>query len=273
MPSQAKKSVPPFISAATLLRDDTTLHYRIAGTQGPVLMLIHGWSCNQDFWAPQREAFATHFRVVTLDLAGHGLSRAPLAARDWSIENFAADVEAVIDALGAERAVLVGHSMGGAVAVETAIRLGARCRFVLGVDTFNEAAFYGARPAEEIAQRRRIFEQDFAGTMRAMVRNITAETAAPDIVAALGDGMAATDPDVGLAVLEHLLAWDIEARWPALSVPVATINSAMLARRNELLELDGLDVRLMEGVGHFPMMEDPAAFNALALEILLRQCA
>lgn len=259
------------MTAGTVHRDRVTLHYRVAGAGEPTLMLIHGWSCNQTFWAPQIAAFAGQFRVVTLDLAGHGRSAAATDQRPWSMADLAGDVEAVADAIGAESVMLVGHSMGGAVAVEAAIRMGPRCRFILGVDTFDEAAFYGARPPDEIAARRRIFEHDFAGTMRGMVRNITGETANAAVIDAIGDGMASSEPAVALAVLEQLLAWDIAARWPALTVPVATINSAMLARRNELLALDRLEIGLIEGVGHFPMLEDPDAFNALALEILRRQ--
>lgn len=173
------------------------------------------------------------------------------------------------DALGADEVALVGHSMGGAVAIEAATRLGSRCRLVLGVDTFDEAAFYRRRPANEIAARRAIFAEDFAGTMRRMVRDITDPSADPALVAQIGEAMAASDPAIALDVLEALLAWDIEARWPTLSIPVSTINSAWLARRNELLELPGLEAVRLEGVGHFPMMEDPAAFNRLALERLV----
>jgi pimeloyl-ACP methyl ester carboxylesterase len=248
--------------------DGIELHYRVAG-DGPAVILVHGWSCDQDFWRDQIAPLAERYRVVTLDLAGHGLSRADADARHWSMTGFAADVEAVADAVGAEPFAVLGHSMGGAVAVETALRVGARCRFLLGADTFNEALFYGARPAAEIAERRRFFEHDFAGAMRDMVGRITAPQADRAVVAWIEAAMSEIpEPALALRVLEALLAWDIAARWPKLTVPVATINSAMLTRARETLVLDGLDLHEMEGVGHFPMMEDPATFNALALSIL-----
>ncbi|MCX5515454.1 alpha/beta hydrolase [Kaistia algarum] len=248
--------------------DGLPIEVRDHGGEGPLLLFIHGWSCNQDFWAPQIEPLSLRFRVVTIDLPGHGEANAKRGDRRWSIEAFGADVAAVVDALGASDVGLVGHSMGGAVAVEAALALGPKCRFMLGVDTFNEAAFYGRRPDGEIRERCAAFGDDFAGTMRGMVGAITDPSVDPAVVAWIGDAMASSRPPVALAVLEALLAWDIEARWGELAVPAATINSAMLAARNELLDLPGLDVRLIGNTGHFPMLETPEAFNALALGLL-----
>jgi len=256
-------------SGVARAEDGLSIAYREYGS-GPTLLLLHGWSCRQDFWEGQIEALAAGHHVVTLDLPGHGASPAGRADRAWSMEAFGGDVVAVADAVGAHDLVLVGHSMGGAVAVEAALRLGSRCRLLLGVDTFNEAAFYAARPAEEIAGRCAHFRSDYAGKMAGMVQAITVPGLDPAVAGTITAGMAANDVDVGLAVLEALLAWDVEAKWRELAVPAVTINSALLAARNELLDLPGLEIHPMEGVGHFPMLEDPAAFNALALGILAR---
>lgn len=251
--------------------DGLPIVVRDHGGEGPLLLLIHGWSCHQDFWAPQIEPLSQRFRVVTIDLPGHGEASANRDDRRWSIEAFGADVTAVVDALGASDVGLVGHSMGGAVAVEAALALGPKCRFVLGVDTFNEAAFYGRRPDGEIRERRAAFGADFAGTMRGMVGAITDPSADPAVVSWIGDAMACSHPPVALAVLEALLAWDIEARWGELGVPAATINSAMLAARNELLDLPGLEIHPVANAGHFPMLEVPDAFNAMLLDLLERR--
>lgn len=260
------------ISFEVPARDGALLPVTVHGRAGPAVILIHGWSCSAAFWRLQADILADRFRVVTVDLPGHGKA-GPARGDPWSIEGFGADVVAVADRLEANQVALVGHSMGGAVALEAALALGARCRLLLGVDTFTEAAFYAARPAEEIASRAAAFAGDFAGRMRGMITAITGEGAEPSLVAWIGDAMAATDPAAALAVLEALLAWDIAARWPALAAPAVTINSGLLARRNELLDLPGLDVLLMEGPGHFPMLESPREFNALARDILTRHLA
>jgi pimeloyl-ACP methyl ester carboxylesterase len=71
--------------------------------------------------------------------------------------------------------------------------------------------------------------------------------------------------------LRSLLAWDISERWPLRPCAVETINSAWLdAASQQVACLDGLVVHPMEGVGHFPMLEAPADFNARASSILRR---
>jgi len=269
MPAASRDIPASGRSGVARAADGLPIVYREYGS-GPTLLLLHGWSCRQDFWDRQIEALAAGHHVVTLDLPGHGASPAGKEDRAWSMEAFGGDVVAVADAVGARDLVLVGHSMGGAVAVEAALALGPRCRLLLGVDTFNEAAFYAARPAAEIAGRCTRFRSDYSGTMAGMIGAITAPGIDPAIVEAIAAGMADIDVDVSLAVLEALLAWDIKAKWPDLAVPAVTINSALLAERNELLDLPRLEIQLMEGVGHFPMLEDPEAFNALALAILAR---
>ena len=238
------------------------VHFTDTGT-GPAVVLIHGWSCDAGFWREQA-GWANRYRLVSIDLAGHGLSRVTPTARAWSMAAFAADVVAVIDALGVGDAVLVGHSMGGAVALEAALLLGARCRLLLGVDTLNEATFYRGRPAGEIHARLAPFERDFAGAITTMVGRIVAPHTDAALVTRIAHDMSATDPACALPALAALLAWDIDTRWPLLHCPRATINSALAAQRDETIPLAGLKVVLQAGVGHFPMLEDAPAFTALA---------
>ena len=205
---------------------------------------------------------------MTVDLAGHGDSASDVSAR--SIEAFARDVVAVADALALTDVVLVVHSMGGPVAVDAAIRLAGRCRLVLGVETFTDAAFYPRRPRAEIAARVGSFAADFGGTVAAMVRRITLH-GGPDLATWIGEAMSRCDPATALAALEALLEWDIAARWSALPCPAETINSAILSRGTEPTSgLDGLRVHLMDRVGHFPMLEDPATLAAIMDEIVRR---
>ncbi len=259
-----------FASLVVTADDGALIPVTVSGDVGPFVILLHGWSCGQAFWREQRTAFAGAFRMVTLDLPGHASAAPRRPSGLWSIEEFGADVVAVADHLGADEVVLVGHSMGGAVAIEAALRLGSRCRLLVGVDTFTEAAFYTARPDDEIQARCAAFAGDFGGTMQGMIGAITGEAADPGLVRWIGATMAANDSGAALGVLEALLAWDIAPRWQQLATPAVALNSAMLARRNELIDLPDLEVVLMEGVGHFPMLEDPSTFNALLADVLKR---
>jgi len=80
---------------------------------GDVIVLIHGWSCCIEYWNPQINAFSDEYRVVAYDQRGHGESQ--LGTRSFGPEQMADDLSAVLDAVlrPGQRAVLVGHSMGG----------------------------------------------------------------------------------------------------------------------------------------------------------------
>ncbi len=239
--------------------DGVPIAYATAGTRGPALVFVHGWSCHGGFWRDQL-ALADTFRVIAVDLAGHGASRGGTARRTWSMAAFARDVEAAIDAAGAGEVIIVGHSMGGAVGVEAAVRLGDRCRLLVGVDTFTDDRFYARRPAAEIAARCAAFRADFAGATARMVDAITSSATAAETVRWIAREMTATPRDDAVAALGALLEWDVAERWPLLACPVATINSGLLESPEHAIPLARLHVGLLAGVGHFPMLEDPARF-------------
>ncbi len=140
------------------------IQYRVYGRGEPLVVLIHGWSCDSNYWSAQVADLKTRYTVATVDLAGHGGSAAN--RDDWSMQAFAADVAAVVEALRDHpRVVLVGHSMGGPVVVEAARRLGLRVVGVIGVDTLKNVGL--PRPAAaETAKRFAPFEQDFIGATR-----------------------------------------------------------------------------------------------------------
>lgn len=94
--------------------DGTALHVETFGpVDGPVLLLVHGWTCAIRFWNAQIRTLAREFRVVAFDLRGHGRS-APAAHGDYGPDAFAADVSAVLAAVlrPGEKAVVAGHSLG-----------------------------------------------------------------------------------------------------------------------------------------------------------------
>ena len=92
------------------------LHVREWGKPtGVPILLIHGWSQNHLIWMKQYESeLLNEFRTVALDLRGHGMSDAPLQAAQYTNgDNWADDIEAIIDQLALDRPTLVGWSYGG----------------------------------------------------------------------------------------------------------------------------------------------------------------
>jgi len=128
----------------SLASDQSGLSSRIAPMNRPKLaqqqlgngadvVLVHGLAANRAFWYPLGTALAQRFRVTLYDLRGHGYSERP--AEGYGAVEQARDLLALLDQLGIERAALVGHSYGGAIALEAAILQPQRCTHVALMDT------------------------------------------------------------------------------------------------------------------------------------------
>ncbi len=98
------------------------LNYELHGESGPPLVLIHGYTGDITDFRLQLPAFSPSYRILIIDLRGHGGSEAPTDRSCYSIDQFAADVEAFVDEIGFSHYHLLGHSMGGAVVQEIALR-------------------------------------------------------------------------------------------------------------------------------------------------------
>ncbi|MDX6697779.1 MAG: hypothetical protein QOE65_1176 [Solirubrobacteraceae bacterium] len=104
--------------------------YRTAGDGEQVLVLIHGITGSSQTWADVMPALAEHYTVVAPDLLGHGRSAKPVG--DYSLGAYASGIRDLLGALGHERATVVGHSLGGGVAMQFAYQFPERCeRLVL----------------------------------------------------------------------------------------------------------------------------------------------
>ena len=89
-----------------------------SGEGAPLRGFVHGWTCRRSYGSPQLNHFAANHAAVALDLPGHGESGA--RAQALGTKPFARDVAACVCACSAEKVILIGHSMGGAVVLEAA---------------------------------------------------------------------------------------------------------------------------------------------------------
>jgi 3-oxoadipate enol-lactonase len=111
----------PSTTTNILWRAGCPLHYWLTGPEDrPMVGLIHGMTMDHTMFDLQVEALAAEYRVLTMDLRGHGLSQ-PLGD-DFSIPLLVDDLLAILDQIGARQVALVGHSMGGMVAQELVFR-------------------------------------------------------------------------------------------------------------------------------------------------------
>jgi pimeloyl-ACP methyl ester carboxylesterase len=104
-----------------LKRDEVALVYNDVGAgDAAPLLFVDGWGCNHTHFAPQQAAFGTQRRTVAVDLRGHGASDAPL--QEYTVAGFADDLAWQCRELELVKPIVVGHSMGGTIALELAAK-------------------------------------------------------------------------------------------------------------------------------------------------------
>src|SRR6218665_160315 len=130
-----------------LNRDKANIHYEVSGQGDTTLLFIHGSYIDQSYWKQQVEHFKNNYRVVTIDLPGHGTSGRERTF--WSLDGFAKDVNYVVQELDLERVILVGHSMGADIALLAATASPAPYIGLIAVDHFKNAAT--PLPAEQVS--------------------------------------------------------------------------------------------------------------------------
>jgi pimeloyl-ACP methyl ester carboxylesterase len=268
--SGAVAAAPPANTGTPLVTDTADhvhIQYTVYGSGDPAIVLIHGWSCDSGYWHSQIDALAAHYTLVTLDLAGHGGSGRNRT--DWSMQRYGGDVAAVVRQLPNSRVILVGHSMGGPVALEAAALIGPRVAGIIGVDTFKSI---GLPPpsASMIDEQIAPFRKDFVGTVHGYVpQHLFTRQADPALVSKVVEGMSREPPSIAIASLIALNQLDFAAVLPHVHAPIVAINSDLGQLTDETRirkSLPDFRVTTLKGSGHFLMLEQPQRFNAILLQ-------
>ena len=249
--------------------DGTHVQYHVYGTGEPALVFIHGWSCDSNYWREQVPEFKKKYTVVTVDLAGHGGTDG--SRSDWSMARFGQDVATALATIPDKRFVLVGHSMGGPVAIEAARLLKGRVVGIIGVDTFKTI---GA-PLPSAAQLDAVvkpFEANFIGHTREVVaKHFFAPGANAELANKVAYDMSLSPSKVAIPAMRAVLGYDFAEPLKEITAPIVAINSDLGEPINELRirkVLPKFRAVVIPGDGHFLMMEDPSRFNpALEAEV------
>jgi pimeloyl-ACP methyl ester carboxylesterase len=248
-----------------LSQDGVPLAYEERGSGAPALVFVHGWCGERGLWSATMDALAPTHRTLALDLGGHGSSGA--GRTRWTLAALAEDVVAVVRASGAEDVILIGHSMGAPVALLAAPELAPNVRGVIAVDGLHDADF--AYPPGFLAGVAAGLEADFPRALEASFRGVTGPGASPEVVDWLVARALRTDRGAALALLRGLEGFDLAGALRGAGVPVRVVNAVPppgaelvtdVERNRELADFDAL---LVEGSGHFPMLEQPARFRTL----------
>lgn len=253
--------------APQIVTEPNGLHieYHVYGKGDPAIVLIHGWATDANYWNAQLNPLKAKFTVVAVDLAGHGASSRNRS--DWSMGNYGEDVATVARVLPNQQIILVGHSMGGTVALEAARRIGDRVIGIIAVDALKSVGLPPA-PQPEIDKRVAPFRTDFIGSVRKYATEELFEKGAdPVFVQKVAYDMSLEPPEVGVPSLQALLSMDFKTVLPEIHVPVLAINSDLGATDAARIRksLPGFKADIIPHTSHFLMMEVPDRFNPILL--------
>ncbi|MBZ2189116.1 alpha/beta fold hydrolase [Alcanivorax sp. JB21] len=231
----------------------------------PTLVFIHGWCCRRDYWQAQVDALRGDYPMWVADLPGHGDSP---ASGTHTIETLA---DTLIQALRRDSrgisgpVVLIGHSMGGAVALEAAARLGPQAAGVILVDSF--VIDYGGLDADTQGAIHAPFRADFSAAMADLIDNTSTALTPVALKARLKREMADADPARALPLWAALLAWQPDAL-AQLDCPIHAINGSLIPDSARTRCAPWVSEIVVPGTGHFLQMEVPDQVNAHLRDLL-----
>lgn len=247
--------------------DKTRIYYQSYGKGREALVLIHGWSCNLEYWRDQIPDFAKRNRVIAIDLPGHGQSDKPELA--YSMDLFARAVDAVLRDAGVERAVLMGHSMGTPIARQFYRQYPQKTLAIVIVDGALRA--FGDKKMMDgfIASLR-------APNYREAGSGMLAAMAGPSLTAEMQERIKAsllnTPQHVLVSAMEGMADDSIWGQ-DKINVPVLAIMAKSPFYPPDTEQFyhsiaPNLVFQMWEGVGHFLMMEKAKQFNDAVLVFL-----
>lgn len=236
------------------------LAYAIEGPQeAPVVVLAHAIGTSRAMWGQQIPILAADWRVITVDLRGHGASPVPLGP--YRMDDLGGDLIALLDRLGVERASICGLSLGGMAALEAAVLAPGRVDrlVVLGVVT---------HPASPTAWLDRAHAVRAGGT--AAIADLVIERwgyldREPDIQRVIREMLLATDAEGYASCCEAIAAMDLRADLGHVSAPTLVLTGSHdpAAPPSTASEVAGLlrdaSVGIVDGAAHLANVEQPRA--------------
>jgi pimeloyl-ACP methyl ester carboxylesterase len=252
--------------------DNQVVHYEVFGRGRPVLFL-HGWLGSWRYWFPTMEVVAEQFRTYSFDFFGFGDSQRKNTQE--SIQNYSAQVIRFLDALGIDQVHLVGHSMGGMVALKTAINYPDRIARVatVGAPIDGDSLSWLLKLTD-----RPFFAAAFAAMpwmRRSLFRFFLGETADPAVHEVIDDSVKSSALSLRRAV-SSMWRTDLRPELARLYIPTLIVHGGRddIVHPNQADLFDNVpaaEVVLMPRSRHFPFLDEAELFNEVLLRFLKAQ--
>jgi len=253
-------------------KDGTPISYEIYGAGEPTLVFVHGWSCDARYWRAQMPHFSKNYRMIMLDLAGHGHSGTTRS--QYTMRAFGEDVQAVTGTTDSRKVILIGHSMGGSVIAEAARLMPNRVIGLIGIDTLENIEYPMTR--KELDQMIAPLKKDFPIGSRHFVEEMIPPGIDPLIRGWILSDMSAAPPAVALSAMNEMMSQYITGEaakiFEGIRIPVVTVNGDLWpinyeANRRHMFSFDAI---VLKGADHFLMMTRTEEFN-YALEKAIKK--
>jgi pimeloyl-ACP methyl ester carboxylesterase len=248
---------------ATLNRDGVDLYYEVHG-QGPALLLTHGYSATSQMWAGQIETLSRSHTVITWDMRGHGQSGYPEDPAAYSEAETVADMAALLDAAGAERAIVGGLSLGGYMSLAFHLTHPERVRALLIIDTGPGYRNDEAREGWNANARRTGDRYEAEGLGRLAAGSVEMRTSRHRNAEGLAKAARGMLTQKDARVITSL---------PAIAVPSVVVVGAndtpfLAASDYMAAKIPGARKVVIPDAGHAANIDQPDAFNAAILGFL-----
>jgi pimeloyl-ACP methyl ester carboxylesterase len=262
---EAGKTVKAESKFTTL--DGAKIHYVNYGKGSEALVLIHGWTMNVDNWRDQIPAFSQKYRVLAVDLPGHGQSDKPETT--YRMEYFARAIDAVLRDAKVKRAVLVGHSMGTPIARQFYRKYPDKTLAFVIVDG-------SLRPFGDKAMMDRIIGglrgPNYRDTINQMFAGMSGPALSAEAKARISSSSLGTPQYVLVSAMEGMADPSIWGE-DKINVPVLAIMAKNPFFPPNLEEsfrgiAPKMEFYMWEGAGHFIMMERPKQLNETVLAFI-----
>ena len=251
------------IEFALSLADGQTLPATRSGDGPLTVVLIHGWTCRRSHWQALLASPPRGTTLLAIDLPGHGDAQ-DVTVPNWTVATLAQTLDDALKEVS--HPVVVGHSMGGAVALELARRKAVQG--VVLVDTF--VIPYGDLDEDGAKEIESGFYDDFPAAIDTLVANNAGPDLPADQKAALARDMASSPAQYMLPLWSDLLRWSPEAAFHDVDCPIQAINGDLVGDVARA-RCDGHVTEWRQpGTWHFPQMEQPAIFADLLNKALLQ---
>lgn len=255
---------------------ETPIAYTLTGTGDTTIVLVHGWCINKGYWRYQQEVLSKNYTVVAVDLGGHGQSGRN--RNNWTIEEYSKDVMAVINGLQLKNVILVGHSMGGEIILQTALSLKDKVIGFIGIDNFKDfTTSFTPQQEQEIKGFFDVLKQSFDTTVEMYTKMALFPKGSADSVSInrVIHSIQESDSVIAIQTLESLMNFSLKdsALLSQLTIPVNLIVSDYTPTNEEQLKKvcrSGYTIFTVKGAGHYPMIEKPEQFTELLQEAIYK---